>query len=98
MFSSLIVLRIEACLHSLLKMRGWGAAKKELKAMVDITITIHGPVGMDGATKDICAPAIPLIAPNTLARRIIARMLCVQRRAAAAGVMRIAALSTTPAA
>src|SRR5690554_1466781 len=73
-----------------------GAKKKEKKAIKEETITIHGPVGIAGATKEIYAPNRPEIAPNEAERSIIFLKSLVQNRAAAAGVINIAAINTTP--
>ena len=73
-----------------------GATKKDIIAMIEITITIHGPVGMEGAMYEIYAPIIPDIPPNNAARKSITFNRSVQNRAAAAGVMSIAAIRTTP--
>ena len=73
-----------------------GAKKKEKIAMIERTITIQGPVGMEGAAYEINAPATPENAPNNAARMIILSKSWVQNRDAAAGVISIAAVSTTP--
>src|SRR5690606_24355067 len=95
-FSSAIIRWFLYCVYILGTMPLRGAKKNERKAMTEETTTIQGPVGMAGAAYEIYAPANPANAPNATAIQTIRRMLFVQYRAAAACVINMAAINTTP--
>src|SRR5690606_16075502 len=72
------------------------AKPKEAMAIIDTIITIQGPVGIDGAAYETKAPLKPENAPINAAITSIIPNRSVQKRAAAAGVISMAATKTTP--
>lgn len=74
----------------------FGANRNEIVTIKIETSTIRGPVGRSGAKDDIPVPATPDRSPNRDAKIAIAPSRSVHCRAAAAGAMSIALISTTP--
>ena len=74
----------------------FGARKSDKRTTRLITSTIVGPVGSFSTRLLTTAPDIPDTAPNNAARSTMKESLFVHWRAATAGAMTIALISTTP--
>ncbi len=82
-----------ACAH---RRPRWGAKRSETISTPLDTTTITGPVGSRGTRALASEPVTPAAAPMPAASRIMEPRRSVHWRAAAAGVMRAATMSTTP--